>query len=200
LPEKEKLMHSAFQSDQYLLKRQIFSFTGTFRIFNLLNDQMVLFSQQKMFKLKEDIRIFSDESRDQEILRINARNIIDFSAAYDVFDSGDQSLIGTLRRRGMKSILRDEWEVMDQAGRIIGILQEDNQSLALVRRLIAGSLIPQDYDLIVNGNRVVDIRQRFNPFRYELEITFLDTAAFNFDRRLGIAAGILLAAIEGRQE
>jgi hypothetical protein len=193
-------MHSAFQSNQYLLKRQVFSLTGTFRIFNRLNDQLVLFSQQKMFKLKEDIRIFSDESRTQEVLRINARNIIDFSAAYDVFDSGNQSLVGTLRRKGMKSILRDEWEVMDPAGRILGILQEDNQTLALVRRLIAGSLIPQDYDLIVNGNRVVDIKQRFNLFRYELDITFLDTAAFNFDRRLGIAAGILLAAIEGRQE
>ncbi len=193
-------MHSAFQSKQYLLKRQVFSFTGTFRVYDSVNDRLVLFSQQKMFKLKEDIRLYSDESRAQEVLRINARSIIDFSAAYDVFDSADDSLVGTLRRKGLQSIIRDQWEVLDPSGQIIGILQEDNQTLALLRRFLAGSLIPQDYDLIANGNRLVDIKQRFNLFRYELDINFLDTASLNIDRRLGIAAGILLAAIEGRQE
>ncbi|MHC1785170.1 MAG: hypothetical protein AB9891_20880 [Anaerolineaceae bacterium] len=193
-------MHSALLSNQYLLKRQVFALKGTFRIYDKRNDQMVLFSQQKMFKLKEDIRIFSDETRSQEILHINARSIIDFSAAYDVFDSSDQTLVGTLRRKGLRSIIRDEWEVLNPAGEIIGILQEDNQTLALLRRLVAGSLIPQDYDLTNNGRRLVDIKQRFNLFRYELDIDFLDTPTLNFDRRLGIAAGILLAAIEGRQE
>lgn len=193
-------MHSAFLSNQYLLKRQVFSFTGTFRVYDKTNDQLVLFSQQKMFKLKEDIRIFSDETRSQEILRINARNIIDFSAAYDVFDSSTQTLVGTLRRKGMRSIIRDMWEVLNPEGQIIGILQEDDQTLALVRRLIAGSLIPQNYDLVSDGYRLVDLKQRFNPFRYDLDIDFTDTSTLIFDRRLGIAAGILLAAIEGRQD
>jgi uncharacterized protein YxjI len=193
-------LYSALLSNQYLLKRQVFALKGTFRIYDKRNDQLVLFSQQKMFKLKEDIRIFSDESRSQEILHIHARSIIDFSAAYDVFDSSDQTLVGTLRRKGLRSIIRDEWEVLNPAGEIIGILQEDNQTLALLRRFIAGSLIPQDYDLTANGVRLVDIKQRFNLFRYELDIDFIDTATLNFDRRLGIAAGILLAAIEGRQE
>jgi uncharacterized protein YxjI len=193
-------MHSAFLSNQYLLKRQVFSLTGTFRVYNKTNEQLVLFSQQKMFKLKEDIRIFSDESRSLEVLRINARNILDFSAAYDVFDSSTQTLVGTLRRKGMRSIIRDLWEVLNPEGQIIGILQEDNQTLALVRRLIAGSLIPQNYDLVSNGYRLVDLKQRFNPFRYDLDIDFTDTSTLIFDRRLGIAAGILLAAIEGRQD
>ncbi len=193
-------MHSAFQSNRYLLKRQIFAITGTFRVFDKQNDRQVLFSRQKMFKLKEEILVFSDETRGQEILRIQARNIIDFSAAYDVYDSLDQTLVGTLRRKGLRSILRDEWEALNPAGENIGILQEDDQTLAMVRRFAAGSLIPQNYDLLVNGSRLVDLKQRFNLFRYELDIDFQDTATLNFDRRLGIAAGILLAAIEGKQE
>lgn len=193
-------MHSAFQSNQYLLKRQVFAITGTFRVFDKRDDRQVLFSRQKMFKLKEEILVYSDETRGQEVLRIQARNIIDFSAAYDVYDGLDNSLVGTLRRKGLRSILRDEWEALNPAGEIIGILREDDQTLALVRRFAAGSLIPQNYDLISNGSRLVDLKQRFNLFRYELDIDFIDTATLNFDRRLGIAAGILLAAIEGKQE
>jgi uncharacterized protein YxjI len=193
-------LHSAFQSNQYLLKRQVLAISGTFRVYDRRNDRQVLFSRQKMFKLKEEILVYSDETRGQEVLRIQARNIIDFSAAYDVFDGLDHSLVGTLRRKGLRSMIRDEWEALNPAGEVIGILQEDDQTLALVRRFVAGSLIPQNYDLISNGNRLVDLKQRFNLFRYELDIDFQDTATLNFDRRLGIAAGILLAAIEGKQE
>lgn len=193
-------MHSAFLSNHYLLKRQVFALTGVFRIYEKNTGRQVLFSRQKMFKLREDIPVLSGESDGQEVLRIQARNILDFSAYYDVFDSSSQSLVGTLRRKGMRSILRDEWEVLDSSGKIIGILQEDDQTLALVRRFVAGSLIPQNYDLIQDGKRLVDLKQKFNLFRYELEIDFLDTGSFIIDRRLGIAAGILLAAIEGKQE
>ena len=76
-------MHPAFQHRQYLLKRQVMALTGKFRIYNP-SGEMVMFSQQKMFKLKEDIRIYADETRTQEILSIQARNVLDFAAAYDV--------------------------------------------------------------------------------------------------------------------
>ena len=46
-----------------------------------------MFSEQKMFRLREDIRVYSDESKSQEVLSIKARQILDFSAAYDVVDT-----------------------------------------------------------------------------------------------------------------
>jgi hypothetical protein len=48
---------------------------------------LLLFSEQKMFKLREDIRVYSDEAKTQEVLAIKARQIMDFSAAYDVVES-----------------------------------------------------------------------------------------------------------------
>jgi hypothetical protein len=48
--------------------------------------------------------------------------------------------------------------------------------------------------------RVADLKQRFNPFRYELDLDFSMDTTNRLDRRLGIAAGILLAAIEGKQD
>jgi uncharacterized protein YxjI len=191
-------MHSAFMYHQYLLKRQVLALTGKFRIYNPAGE-LVLFSEQKMFRLKEDIRVYADETKMQEVLQIKARQIIDFSAAYDVMDVTEGVKVGTLRRRGWKSMLRDEWEVLDASEQVIGLLFEDNASLALLRRLLLGSLLPQNYDLTIGEQRVADLRQRFNLFAYQLDLDFSMDASRQFDRRLGISAGILLAAVEGKQ-
>lgn len=190
-------MNPAFQQNQYLLKRQVFALAGKFRFYNP-SGQLVLFSEQKMFKLREDIRVFSDESKTQEVLMIKARQIIDFSAAYDVVDSATGQKVGALRRKGLASILRDEWEILDVGDNVIGKLFEDSMGLALVRRFLTG-LIPQNYDITIGTDRVADLKQAFNPFAYQLNVDFSMDLSQRLDRRVGIAAAILLAAIEGRQ-
>lgn len=192
-------MHNSFQFNQYLLKRQVFALTGKLRFFNP-QGELVLFCEQKMFKLREDIRIFVDEQKTQEVLAIKARQIIDFSAAYDVVDSTTGEKVGALRRKGLKSILRDKWEVLDANHQIVGSLFEDSIGLALLRRLVLGSLLPQNYDLTINNQRVADLKQRFNLFRYEMDLDFSMDSARRLDRRIGLAAATLLAIIEGKQK
>jgi hypothetical protein len=192
-------MHPAFQHTHYLLRRQILALTGIFRIYNPSGD-LVLFSQQKMFKLKEDIRAYTDESMQQELLYIQARKILDFSAAYDVIDSLTGHKVGAWRRKGFRSMLRDEWELWDANDTPIGILTEDNLSLALLRRFLLGRWLPQNYDILKNGQRIADLKQRFNLLRYELDLDFSINTTGSLDPRMGIAGGILLATIEGRQE
>jgi hypothetical protein len=192
-------MHSSFQYDQYLLKRQVLALTGVIRLFNPTG-QMVLYSRQKMFRLKEDIRVYSDESQTQELLYIQARQIIDFSAAYDVYDSIYQQKVGVLRRKGWRSLLRDEWDVLDANDQPIGRLFEDDPTLAALRRFLLGSLLPQNYDLWLGDYRGADLKQRFHLFRYELDIDFRMDVQQRLDHRLGIAAGVLLAIIEGKQD
>lgn len=191
-------MYSAFMHKSYLLKRQAIAMTGKFRFYDP-SGQLVLFSEQKMFKLREDIRVYSDESKSQEVLSIKARQIVDFSAAYDVVDATNNEHVGTLRRKGLRSMLRDEWEVLNADGQVIGLLFEDSIGLAMLRRLFLGNFLPQNYDISMGESRVADLKQRFNLFRYELDLDFTMDTANMLDRRLGLAAGILLAAIEGRQ-
>lgn len=191
-------MNPIFQYDRYLLKRQVFALTGKFRYYDPQGN-LVMFSEQKMFRLREDIRVFSDESKSQEVLQIEARQIIDFSAAYDVIDCAYNQKVGVLRRRGMRSILRDEWEVLDANDQVIGMLFEDSMGLAMLRRFLLGSLLPQNYDITVRDQRAADLKQRFNLFRYELDVDFSLDPGKTLDRRVGLAAGILLAAIEGKQ-
>jgi hypothetical protein len=190
-------MSTSFQSNRFSLKKQVLALTGVFRIYDA-NEGLVAYSRQKMFKLREDIRVYSDESQSQEILYIQARQIIDFSAAYDVRDSRENRLVGTLRRRGFRSMLRDQWDVLGPGDQQIGTLIEDDATRALLRRLLLGRLLPQSYDLLIGEQAAAKLTQRFNFFRYELDIDF--TGGHMIDHRLGIAAAILLAAIEGKQE
>jgi hypothetical protein len=191
-------MDIAFQYDQYSLKKQVLALTGILRIFNP-QGQLVLYCHQKMFKLKEDIRVYSDETKTRELLNIQSRQILDFSAYYDVFDSQYSSRVGGLRRKGFRSFVQDEWEMLDAHENVFGILKEDNLNQALLRRFLLGSLLPQNYDLLLNNERVADYKQRFNPFRYELDMDFRMEGLGKLDRRIGISAGILLAIIEGHQ-
>jgi hypothetical protein len=191
-------MNPIFQFPSYLLKRQALALTGKFRFYDP-SGNLVMFSEQKMFKLREDIRVYSDENKTQEVLSIKARQIIDFSAAYDVVDTALNQKVGALRRKGLSSMLRDEWQVLDANDNQIGVLFEDSMGMALLRRFLLGSWLPQNYDITVGETRVADLKQNFNLFRYELNLDFTMDPSQRLDRRMGIAAGILLAAVEGRQ-
>ena len=191
-------MNPAFEFNAYLLKRQVLALTGKFRIYDPAGN-LVLFSEQKMFRLREDIRVYGDEDKSQEMLTIKARQIIDFSAAYDVLDSASGQKVGALRRKGWKSLLRDEWEILDVNDTVVGLLFEDSMRRALLRRFLLGGWLPQNYDLALGSDRVADLRQRFNLFAYQLDIDFSMDPVRKLDRRVGLAAGILLAAIEGKQ-
>lgn len=191
-------MNPIFQFPAYVLKRQAIALTGKFRFYDPMGN-LVMFSEQKMFRLREDIRVYADEAKTREVLSIKARQIMDFSAAYDVVDTEMNQKVGALRRKGLRSLLRDEWEVLDENDNVKGLLFEDSMGLALLRRFLLGSWLPQNYDITFGTTRVADLKQNFHLFRYELHLDFSMDVARMLDRRLGIAAGILLAAVEGKQ-
>jgi uncharacterized protein YxjI len=190
---------SAFTYPIYTVRRQIFKLLGAaFHIYDP-NGRVVFYSKQKAFKLKEDIRVYTGEDMQNEVLTIKAKNIIDFSAAYDVFDPTTQTKVGVLKRKGMKSILKDEWIIMDANEKQIGLIQEDSMMLALVRRFLT-NLVPQSFDGTINGQKVCHFKQNFNPFVTKITLDFSMDINGLLDRRLGIAAAVLLCAIEGKQD
>ena len=105
-----------FSHNKYLIRRKVFKVLGAaFHIYDP-EGRLAFYSRMKAFKLKEDIRLYTDESMQTEVLTIKARQIIDFSAAYDVVDSLTGEKAGALKRKGMKSIFKDEWIIMNEEG------------------------------------------------------------------------------------
>jgi hypothetical protein len=159
---------------------------------------MVLFCYQRNIKLKEDIRVYVDETKSHEVLNIQAKHILDFSEYYEVSDSQYSTKIGCLRRKGFRSLVQNEWEVIDEQGNSSGILKADSLTKALLHRMLMDTYLPQNYNLIIGNERVADYKQRFSPFCYELDIDLQMDYHHRMDHRLLIAAAVLLAIIEGQ--
>lgn len=191
-------MDPAFLNRQFLLKRQVLALTGTFRVYGPA-EELLFYSRQKMFRLKEDIRVFSDEASTRQVLQINARQIIDFSATYDVVDVTTGMQVGAIQRKGWRSLARDEWHFLSPSGASLAMMQEDNLQRALLRRFLLGAWLPLHYQITSpSAGEIGSIQQRFNLLRFELELNLSGMSA-QLDPRLAIAAIILLGAIEGRQ-
>jgi hypothetical protein len=188
-----------FTLESYLVRRKIFKFLGAaFHVYDS-EGKVVFYSEAKAFKLKEDIRLYSDESMQVEVLKIKARQMIDFSASYDVIDTITNTKVGALKRKGWKSIIRDKWIIMDAFDNEIGYIQEDSLLFAYIRRHVT-NLLPQTFYGFVREEKVCMLKQNFNPGVMKIKLDFSMDSIGLLDKRLGIAAAVILCAIERRQE
>ncbi len=187
----------------YTIRRKILTILGAkFHVYDE-NAEPIAFCKQKAFKLKEDIRLYTDDSMSEELFALRARQVIDFGATYDVTLPGGESL-GSFRRKGMKSsFVRDEWEVLDSEGGLVATMTETGKWAPLVRRYVdnAAAFMPARYtmDRVSDGVRIAAFRQHFNLFVYRLGIS-VTAADEQLDDLMILAAGSLIAAIEGRQD
>jgi uncharacterized protein YxjI len=77
------------------------------------NGRTLAYVKQKLLKLKEDISIYSDESKSQVNYKIKADRWIDFSAAYSITD-GEGNELGKIARKGWASLWKAEYDLIDQ--------------------------------------------------------------------------------------
>lgn len=190
-----------YQIDQFVARRQVFRLLGAGFTLLAPDGRLLAASEQKAFRLKEDIRVHDGESPGTEILNIRADRVIDFSAAYRVVDSTTGEAVGSLRRKGFKSLFRDSWEILDAEGVVRGQVLEDSGWKALARRSneIVAALLPQTFRLEVAGQVVGTMRQNFNPFVRKYDVDLSHDEHGLLPRPLAVATVILLLAIEGRQ-
>lgn len=201
------MMMQSAPGERYTIRRKILSFMGaSFHVYDA-SGQVVAFCRQKAFKLREDLRLFTDDSMTTPLLTMKARQVIDFGATYDV-TLPDGSMIGSLRRKGLKSILRDSWMVFapgDASAKQaapIATISEDSGFKAFARRFVpyVALVLPQKFVFRASdGREIATYRTHFNWFVYRLGVT-IHSEDDGFDDLLVLAAGCLLAAIEGRQQ
>lgn len=157
---------------------------------------------RKALRLREDIRIYGDPGHTEELLHIQAREIIDFSAAYDVLDMQSGNYVGTLRRKGWSSLAQDSWEILDLNQNPVATIKEDNLGLALVRRFVVGSLLPASYQFeSMIGENLATIRTHFNLIFTIMDLRIPNQAGpRRIDPRMVIAGTALIQLLEGKQQ
>jgi hypothetical protein len=181
------------------LQRPLFSLLGArCRILDAQGN-LVLFAKRRALRLREHVEAFEDEAQTRPALRIRTESVLDLGATYVVTDARSGETVGMARRRFMRSMVRDHWDLLDAGGNALGDVQEDSMTLALLRRLVA-AFVPQRYHVTVGGRPVAELRQRWNPFLFRADLRLEAGGDAVLDPRLLLGLAILLMVIEGRQE
>ena len=105
----------------------------TFKIGTLANDfiakdgnnNTIAFVRQKMFKLKEEVLVYSDESKRTVNYKINADKWLDFNTSYK-FTRNDNEEVGRIARKGWKSLWKSHYELYDEKEIQDLLIQEEN--------------------------------------------------------------------------
>lgn len=105
-----------------------------FKITSLANDfsakdangQMLAYVRQKMFKFKEAISVFTDESRSEVLYTINADRWIDFNASYMFAKGKGSEVFGRVGRKGARSLFNAHYEIFDGEGEQEFTIREEN--------------------------------------------------------------------------
>jgi uncharacterized protein YxjI len=191
-------MDERYNKQRYSISKKIFKLIGESFFVKDEAGNLCFFAYQKGMRLKEELTIYTDESKTVPLLTIKARSVLDFNVVYDIMDISKNERLGALRRKGFKSMLRDEWEILDVNDQVVGSIKEDDNVLALVRRFIT-SLIPQEFHGFIGDKMVWHFKQNFNFFLPTITLDMSHDTEDLMDNRLGIATAVLLSAIEGRQ-
>jgi uncharacterized protein YxjI len=189
-PSGPTLAQQRCQGNNFVIKQKKLSLGNKYFLENGTG-QRIGFCHQKLMKLKEDIRIYTAEDRQTEMMRIKQEQILDFSGSYQVVDSQSNELLGILKRKGLKSMLKDEWIIMDKARNEVGLIKERGGAGWFIRRFIFKAL-PYKYDIILRGQPVGTVTEKFQVIGDTYMIDLNQDPKQTLDRRLAVAASLMM--------
>jgi hypothetical protein len=158
----------------------------------------LLYGRGRSFSFRDELRLYYADDRKREAMALKARKIATVGSAYDVVDPED-GLLGSIVGKGLSALIQERLAILDPEGREIGTIREDSAALSLVRKLVT-NLIPRRYDIEVSDMTVCRLTMRHSfPLAVLLahgarrvEVDLSDDFAKQLDKRLGLAAGVLL--------
>ena len=158
--------------------------------------------RQKKLAVKEDIRFFADDTEQEELFRIKARQVFEVRGRYDVTSlAGDR--IGVLEKVFGASLLRSTWRIYDAGDQQVAAAQEKSMPVAILRRLIEfvpyGEFVPIvfQFTILMDALEVGELRRPIGlRDRYILKLT--GDHDRRLDRRVAVALAIALDALQSR--
>lgn len=190
-----QLVADPFGYPRYTIKRPFFSFfERTFRVF-APDGRMIMFVRHPLLKLREEFNVWADDGQTLPLLFLRARQMVAINFAYDVFDARTNAWVGTLVKQGLRSLVRDTFDILDQDGHVIGKMEEKGHSI--LRRFLPW--LTSKHDVEIGRQCVTQIRQVFRFFIKEFRVD-LGMSAGRIDPRFAVACALLALMAEARRE
>ena len=114
----------------------------------------VFYVKQRLFKLKEAVKVYRDNSRAELMYEINADRIMDFSARYHFRDTEGRA-VGAVGRQGMKSLFRATYDIYEGDNKVMS-LSEESVAKRILERFLGGiPIIGFVVILLINPSYIV---------------------------------------------
>ncbi|MEZ7493921.1 hypothetical protein QO206_00375 [Leeuwenhoekiella aequorea] len=146
------------------------------------NGNLLAYARQKMFKLKEDIQIFADTSKNQLNYQIKADRWLDFSAAYAFYDANGNAF-GKIVRKGWRSIWKAKYQIVDASNNPEYTIEEENGWVKVADSLLGeipvagaftGYLFNPSYSVTnLKGEKIARLKKQASFFGRKFQITKL---------------------------
>lgn len=206
LPGEDSLDISLLQKQrQFHVHQRVTMMVNRYEVFADVDGQpgeLLAFVEQKRMTFKEQVTLYTDESKRDVLAAFKARKVIDLASAYDV-TAPDGQVIGVFSKKFGKSLLRSTWQ-LDQPGVPQVVIAERSKGMALFRRIwdfipwIGDLPFPWKYhfDFVREGDGTpVGQFEKKTRFRDHYVIRIDDDA---LDRRLMLSLGVALDALQSR--
>ena len=184
-----------FAYQQYVIKRPFLSFLGRKYYVYAPDGSLVVFLKHPLMKLRGEFTIYADDTETVPLLLVRARKVIALNMAHDVMDPNTGEKIGSIRSRGLRSIFRDVWDILDVNDQPIGLIEETGA--AMLRRFI--KFLPGRHKIELNGQLVATLRQTFRFFIKE-QVLDLSPGGDKLDHRFAVACALLVLMKESARE
>ncbi|MCJ2532885.1 MAG: hypothetical protein LN411_03050 [Candidatus Thermoplasmatota archaeon] len=184
-----------WHQNYYRIRKKVVAIANQYRIEDAKGSSLG-YSRQKILKIKESIKVFTDDSMTTELFRIQQEQIMDMWGTFAVIDSVTNTCVGKLQRQALTSgFYKDEYFILDVDGRKIGRVTE-RAGRGLLRKYVpGGALVPEKMVVEFHGREVTEIKQQFKIIGdiWEVDCSRLPP---QFDRRILISCMLLMGMIE----
>jgi uncharacterized protein YxjI len=154
---------------------------------------VLAFAQQKRMAFKEQVTLYTDDTKRTPVLGFRARQVIDLGATYDVVDALGTP-IGLFKKSFKESLLRSTWR-LTQPGLPEMTGRESNMFVALLRRFVDElSWLPYDFEFGYPDRPAFSVVKKWG-IRDRYVVTIHDP---QLDRRLIVAMAVALDALQSR--
>ena len=132
----------------------------------------IAYGRQKILKLKEELEIFKDKTKEKKVCSIKANKVLDFSAAYIFTDLNEESF-GSIKRKGFRSIWKATYLLMDSKDNYYATIHEENPYAKVLDELL-GWIVGVGYLLnyILNPSYIITTKEGKELFRITKEPSF----------------------------
>jgi hypothetical protein len=191
-------MNPLFQPDTFVIKRKKLS-TDKLRVY-ADDGKFLMYAEQKVKwtpPFTATIRVFADELKQREILVATDAGGREYSNYLQVTDPASGESVGGL---GVNpGFFKDGWMIMDAKGAVLAEIREKSFIRSMMRLMTRGA-VAQKLVVTRGDETVATMQQKHALVGNRLRVALAPEASGKLDHRLVVAAGVLVAAYQAKED